>query len=137
MFSPLPPVLLMLAAVGLALSLATGGLLQPDWALAVLLAALLARHSLWPWILPALLVHDLALYWTPWGVFPLACLLPAIVLSLDDQIGPGLPQRMGMLLIVSLPMLQYGSGVMQWVLTLLLCAPLWHVLARIYDRQYA
>lgn len=137
MLSPLPLVLLVLAAIGLALSLASGGVLQPDWALAVLLAALLARHGLWPWVLPALLVHDLTLYWTPWGVFPLACLLPFIVLSLDEQIGPGLPQRLAMLLIVSLPMLQYGSGVMQWLLTLLLCVPIWHVIARMYDRQHA
>lgn len=137
MLSPLPLVLLVVAAIGLALSLATGGLLQPDWSLAVLLAALLARISLWPWVLPAFLVHDLTLYWTPWGVFPLACLLPFIILSLDHQIGPGLPQRMAMLFIVSLPMLQHGAGSMQWLLTLLLCIPIWHALARIYDRQYA
>jgi len=137
MYSPLPLVLLVLATVGVALSLASGGLLQPDWSLAILLAALLARHSLWPWVLPSLLVHDLALYWTPWGVFPLACLIPSIVRNLDEQIGPGLPQRMAMLLIVSLPMLHYGAGTMQWLLTLLLCMPLWHALARMYDRQYA
>jgi len=137
MLSPLPLVLLILAATGLALSLATGGILQPDWSLAVLLGALLARHSIWPWILPALLVHDLALYWTPWGVFPLACLLPVIVQRMDAQIGPGLPQRMAMLLIVSLPMLGYGAGLMQWILTLLLCMPIWHVLARVYDSRFA
>jgi len=137
MYSPIPLLLLLFAAIGLALSLATGGLLQPDWSLALLLAALLARHSLWPWVLPALLVHDLTLYWTPWGVFPLACLLPPIVLSLDDQIGPGLPQRMAMLWVVTLPMLHYGAGISQWLLTLLLCMPIWHAMARMYDRQYA
>jgi hypothetical protein len=129
--------LLALAVIGLALSLATGGILQPDWSLALLLAALLARRGSWMWALPALLLHDLALYWTPWGVFPLACLLPAILMRLDEEIGPGLPQRLVMLFFVSLPMLVHGAGLMQWTLTLMLCIPIWHLLAHIYDRQFA
>ena len=137
MLSPLPLLLLALSVTGIALSLATGGILQPDWSLALLLAALLARRGTWMWVLPALLLHDLALYWTPWGVFPLACLLPAILMRLDEDIGPGLPQRFVMLFFVSLPMLVHGAGFMQWVLTLMLCIPIWHLLARIYDRQYA
>lgn len=135
--SPIPLLLLPLAITGLALSLATGGLLQPDWSLAVLLGALLARRGLWPWILPALLVHDLTIYWTPWGVFPLACMLPWVLQWLDAHLGPGLPQRMAMLFVVSLPMLAHGAGLMQWFLTLLLCMPVWHVLVHIYDRQVA
>ena len=137
MYSPLPFLLLPLSVTGLALSLATGGILQPDWSLALLLASLLARRGTWMWVLPALLLHDLALYWTPWGVFPLACLLPGILMRLDEEIGPGLPQRLVMLFIVSLPMLVHGAGFMQWVLTLMLCIPIWHLLARIYDRQFA
>jgi len=137
MYSPLPFLLLPLSVTGLALSLATGGILQPDWSLALLLASLLARRGTWIWALPALLLHDLALYWTPWGVFPLACLLPGILMRLDEEIGPGLPQRLVMLFIVSLPMLVHGAGFMQWVLTLMLCIPIWHLLARIYDRQFA
>jgi hypothetical protein len=137
MLSPIPLLLLPLAITGLALSLATGGLLQPDWALAILLGALLARRSLWPWMLPALLVHDLALYWTPWGVFPLACIMPWVLQRVDAQLGPGLPQRMGMLFVVSLPMLVHGAGLMQWLLTLLLCMPVWHMLVHIYERQFA
>jgi len=137
MFSPLPLLLLALALTGLSLSLATGGIMQPDWALAILLGALLARRGAWPWALPALLLHDMVLYWTPWGVFPLACLLPWILVRLDEQIGPGLPQRLVLLLIVSLPMLAHGSGTMQWMLTLLLCIPIWHLLVHLYDRQVA
>ncbi|OIO69404.1 MAG: hypothetical protein COW19_05925 [Zetaproteobacteria bacterium CG12_big_fil_rev_8_21_14_0_65_55_1124] len=137
MHSPLPLLLLALAITGLALSLASGGMLQPDWSLAILLGALLARRGTWPWVLPALLLHDLALYWTPWGVFPLACLLPILLQRMDAQLGPGLPQRMGMLLLVSMPMLFYGAGLMQWSLTLLLCIPVWHSLAYMYDRQIA
>jgi len=137
MLSPLPLLLLMLAVTGLALSLATGGLPQPDWSLAILLGALLARRSAWPWVLPALLLHDLVLYWSPWGVFPAACLLPKLVQRLDTDIGPGLPQRLALLFMVSLPMLAHGAGIMQWTLTLLLCIPIWHTLAHIYDRQFA
>lgn len=134
--SPLPLVLLILAVIGMAMSLASGGLVQPDWSLAVLLAGLLARHGLWPWLLPAVLVHDLAMYWSPWGAFPIACLLPLFVKSLDAQIGPGLPQRLSSMLLVSLPMLNFGSGIEQWLLTLLLCIPLWHIVARMYDRRF-
>lgn len=136
MLSPLPLLLLALSLTGLALSLATGGILQPDWSLALLLATLLAQRGTWWWVLPALLLHDLALYWTPWGVFPLACLLPGILVKLDEEIGPGLPQRLVMLLFVSMPMLMHGSGTMQWILTLMLCIPIWHLLVRIYDRQF-
>jgi len=137
MLSPLPLLLLALAVTGLALSLATGGILQPDWSLALLLGTLLARRGTWTWILPAVLLHDLVLYWTPWGVFPLACLLPVILVRLDEETGPGLPQRLAMLFFVSLPMLVHGAGFMQWILTLMLCIPIWHLLARIYDRQFA
>ncbi len=137
MLSPLPLLLLALAVIGMGLSLATGGILQPDWSLAILLGALLARRGTWLWVLPALLIHDLALYWTPWGVFPLACLLPALLQWFDAQLGPGLPQRMGMLILVSMPMLVYDAGLIQWLLTLLLCIPVWHLLVHMYDSQIA
>jgi len=137
MLSPLPLLLLALAITGMGLSLATGGILQPDWSLAILLGALLARRGTWLWVLPALLIHDLALYWTPWGVFPLACLLPVLVQWFDEHLGPGLPQRMGMLILVSMPMLVYDAGLVQWLLTLLLCIPVWHLLAQMYDSQLA
>jgi len=137
MLSPLPLLLLALAVTGLGLSLATGGLLQPDWTLAILLGALLARRSTWMWVLPGLLMHDLALYWTPWGVFPLACLFPVLVQTLDEQLGPGLPQRMGLLIMMSIPMLVYDAGLIQWLLTLLLCIPIWHLLVHMYDSQIA
>ncbi|MDQ6971293.1 MAG: hypothetical protein Q9M30_01450 [Mariprofundaceae bacterium] len=136
MLSPLPLLLLPLALTGMALSLASGGLVQPDWSLALLLAALLARRSAWPWLLPALLLHDIALYWTPWGVFPIAAMLPLLIIRLDAQLGPALPQRLLMLIVVSLPMLVHGAGLMQWMLTLMLCIPLWYVLAQAYERKY-
>jgi len=137
MLSPLPLLLLISALTGMVLSLASGGIMQPDWSLAILLGTLLARRTAWPWVLPAMLLHDLMLYWSPWGVFPIACLLPLLLMRLDEQIGPGLPQRVAMLILVSLPMLAQGAGLMQWLLTVLLCIPIWHIVARIHDRQFA
>ena len=137
MLSPLPLILAALALTGMGLSLASGGLLQPDWSLAILLAWLLAHRKAWPWALPLLLLHDLTLYWSPWGAFPLACLLPLLLMTIDAQIGPGLPQRVAMLLLVSSSALFVHAGVIQWLLTLMLCIAVWHLLARVYERQPA
>jgi len=136
MFSPQPFLFLVAALCGMVLSLVSGGMMQPDWSLAILLGALLARRSNWPWVLPAVLVHDLMLYWTAWGAFPAACLLPLLLARLDSQIGAGLPQRLAMLIFVTSPMLAYGSGFMQWVLTMLCCIPIWHIAAHLHDRQF-
>lgn len=137
MLSPLPLIMSALALTGMGLSLASGGMLQPDWALAILLAWLLAHRKAWPWALPLLLLHDLTLYWSPWGEFPLACLLPLLLMAIDDQIGPGLPQRIMMLLLVSAPALIWHAGIMQWLLTLMVCIVVWHMLARVYEHQPA
>jgi len=137
MISPLPVLVVALSLVGLGLNLASGGTPQPDWALALLLAALLARRHAWPWVLPAMLVHDLALYWSVWGVFPMACLLPYSITRLDDKLGAGVPQRLTLMILLTLPMLWHGSGVAQWLLTLALCIPVWHLLVQVYEHQYA
>ncbi len=137
MISPLPVLIITLAFLGLGLNLASGGTPQPDWALALLLAALLSRHHAWPWVLPAILVHDLTLYWSVWGVFPIACLLPFSLASLDAQIGAGLPQRLALLVLLTLPMLWHDAGILQWLLTLILCVPVWYLLVHLYEQQYA
>jgi len=136
-YSPLPFLILPLACGGLGLSLASGGILQPDWALALLLGALLARRGTWPWVLPALFVHDLTLYWSVWGTFPVACFLPFSLSSLDAQLGAGLPQRLAVMIVVSAPMLWHGAGFTQWLLTIILCISVWHLTAHIYEQQYA
>jgi len=137
MISPLPVLIIALAFAGLGLNLASGGIPQPDWALALLLAALLARRHVWPWVLPTMLIHDLTLYWSVWGVFPIACLLPFSIASLDAQLGAGLPQRLALLVLLTSPMLWHGAGILQWLLTLMLCIPVWHLLAHLYEQQYA
>jgi len=126
-----------LTFTGLGLSLAVGGAVQPDWTLAFLLGALLARRGAWPWILPMMLIHDLTLYWSVWVVFPIACLTPFAMASLDAQLGAGLPQRLALMVLVSLPVLWQGAGVVQWLLTLILCIPLWHLAVHFYEQRYA
>ncbi len=137
MISPTPFLVSGLAFAGLGLNLASGGTPQPDWALALLLATLLARRHTWPWVLPAILVHDLALYWSVWGVFPIACLFPYVLTRLDSQIGAGLPQRLVFMTLLTLPMLWHGAGVTQWLLTISLCIPIWYMLVQLYERQIA
>ncbi len=137
MISPVPFVVAGLACAGLGLNLASGGTPQPDWALALLLAALLARRHAWPWILPAILIHDLTLYWSVWGVFPVACLLPYSIARLDALFGAGLPQRLVLMILLTLPMLWHGVGIGQWLLTAALCIPVWYLLVQRYERQFA
>ncbi len=137
MISPVPLFVAGLAFAGLGLTLASGGTSQPDWALALLLATLLARRHAWPWILPAILIHDLALYWSVWGVFPPACLLPYSLARLDVQLGAGLAQRLAWMVLLTLPMLWHGAGIGQWLLTVALCIPVWFLLVQLYERQYA
>lgn len=137
MISPLPTLVILIAFAGLCLNLASGGIPQPDWALALLLAVLLARRHTWPWVLPTILIHDLTLYWSVWGVFPIACLLPFSISSLDAQLGAGLPQRLVLLVLLTLPMLWHGFGVLQWLLTLILCIPVWYFLVHLYEQRYA
>ncbi len=137
MISPAPVFISGLAFTGLGLNLASGGTPQPDWALALLLAALLARRHTWPWVLPAILVHDLALYWSVWGVFPMACLFPYALARLDSQIGAGLLQRLALMVLLTLPMLWHGAGTTQWLLTIALCIPVWYMLVHLYEHRFA
>jgi hypothetical protein len=117
------------ALIGIMLNLATSSvLLQPDWSLALLLAALLARRLSWPWVLPAVLVHDVALYWSPLVTFPFMASIPVVLAHIDAAIGPGLPQRFGLLVATTLPLLWYGGGFIPWLMTVLITVPIWYAL---------
>lgn len=121
--------ILLLATIGILLNMnAAVTLLQPDWALALLTGTMLARRTTWRWVLPTLLFHDLALFWSATIFFPLAALIPPVLIYIDGQIGPALPQRMLMLFAVSLPLLGQGWSTMQWLLTLLLAVICWYIL---------
>ncbi len=133
----LPVATLLLSVCGMGLSMVLGGAAQPDWSLALLLAALLAKRESWRWVLPAVFVHDGALYWSVWGAFPVACLLPRTLASLDAQFGAGLSSRLLMLGAVTLPMLGHGCGLRQWLLTVLACIPVWSLMAQFHESRFA
>jgi len=121
--------ILLACLVGIMLTLAASPLLvQPDWCLALLLASLLARRMSWTWVLPAAVAHDIALYWSALVTFPLIALIPPLLAYIDSAIGPGLPQRVILLLAASMPLLWHGGGFMPWLLTVLLAIPLWYSL---------
>jgi len=131
----MPPLALLLSMLGLILNIGLAGLLlQPDWSLALLLATLLAHRGSWPWVFPGVFAHDAALHWSLWVCLPVVLLLPYIISHVDDQLGPGLPQRAVLMLVATLPLLWWGWGVEQWLLTVLLTIPLWYLVVRSYAR---
>ncbi|MDQ6996382.1 MAG: hypothetical protein Q9M82_02850 [Mariprofundus sp.] len=126
-----------LALLGISLNLAFAGtLMQPDWALALLLASLLAHRHNWVWVLPGALIHDVVLYWSFSLSFIIMALLPLAMIYLDQHLGAGLPQRLVLMLAaVLLSLLWPGWGLPASLLTLCLCIPIWHVLTRQYAQQ--
>jgi len=130
------PLLLLLAALGLACNLVFAQLLvQPDWASAVLLGAMLAHRGVWWWVLPAAVVHDLAFYQHVLGLVPWALLLPWFMAHLDFRLGPGLPQRLLFMLFALMPMLYDHWSAAAWLLTALAVIPFWHYLAAYYAQR--
>ena len=71
------PFVLRLSLLGIMLNLSLAGLvIQPDWAAALLLAAILAQRGNWVWVLPGFWVHDLALHWSSLVCLPVVALIP-------------------------------------------------------------
>jgi len=130
--------MLLLALLGISLNLAFGGaLMQPDWALALLLASLLAHRHNWVWVLPAVFIHDVVLYWSLNLNFVMMSALPLAMIYLDQHLGAGLPQRLMLMLAVVLSLLWPGWGLSACLLTLCLCIPTWHMLTKQYAQQAA
>jgi len=130
--------MLLLAVLGISLNLAFAGvLMQPDWALALLLASLLAHRHNWGWVLPAVLVHDVIFYGSLNINFIIMGILPLGMIYLDQHLGAGLPQRLMLMLTVVLGLLWPGWSVSACLLTLCLCIPIWHLLTRQYAQQAA
>jgi hypothetical protein len=127
----IPPLILLLCIAGITCNLAFSGLaVQPDWSLALLVASVLAHRGNWTWALPGAFLHDLALQWSVWMIVPFLALTPALMAMLDFQAGPGLPQRLLVLMITTIPLLYWGWGFDTWLLTVLLCLSVWYILAR-------
>ncbi len=128
----------LLALLGISLNLAFSSvLMQPDWALALLLASLLAHRHNWVWVLPGVLIHDVVLYWSFSLSFIIMALFPLAMIYLDQHLGAGLPQRLALMLVAVFSLLWSGWGLPACLLTLCLCIPVWHLLTRQYAQQAA
>lgn len=128
----------LLAMLGLSLNLAfSTSMIQPDWAMALLLAGILARRHNWIWVLPCIFIHDIVLHWTVGLSFLVVALIPLGMIYFDQHLGAGLPQRIMMMIVASLTLLHWGWGVTALLLTLLLCVPIWHLLTGLYAQKTA
>ena len=128
----------LLALLGISLNLAFANTMnQPDWALALLLASLLAHRNNWLWVLPCALIHDLVLYWSFGIIVIIMTFIPLAMIYLDHHLGAGLPQRIVLMstAILTLPIM--GWDLQACLLTLCLCVPVWHLLTRQYAQQAA
>jgi len=127
-----------LALLGISLNLAfANAMMQPDWALALLLASLLARRHNWVWVLPGMLIHDVVLFWSFSSSFFIMGILPLAMIYLDQHLGSGLPQRLALMLAAVFSLLWPGLGLAACLLTLCLCIPVWYMLTRRYAQQIA
>jgi len=128
----------LLALLGLSLNLAfSASLVQPDWGMALLLAAILARRNNWIWVLPCILIHDVVLHWSLGLSFLFVAIIPMAMLYFDQHLGTGLPQRVVLMITATSSLLYWGWGVAAIALTLCCCVPIWHLLTRMYAQKPA
>ncbi len=128
----------LLALLGISLNLAfANAMSQPDWALALLLASLLAHRNNWLWVLPCALIHDLVLYWSFGIIVIIMTCIPLLMIYLDHHLGAGLPQRIVLMCTAILTLPLMGWDLQASLLTLCLCIPVWHLLTRQYAQQAA
>ena len=125
------------ALLGISLNLAFASMTQPDWALALLLASLLAHRNNWLWVLPCALIHDLILYWSFGISVIIMASIPIAMIYLDYQLGAGLPQRLALMFAALLALPALGWSLQASALTLCLCIPVWHALTSQYEQQAA
>ncbi len=127
------PLLLFASLIGIIFNLGFSGVfLQPDWSLALLLAALLAHRGNWLWVSLAAGAHDLILHWSAFISLPWILLTPIIITWSDAQIGPSLLQRIFAMVLVISSLFFAGWSFVSCLLTLLLCLVFWHFIARLY-----
>lgn len=127
------PLLFLATFIGVILNLAFASIIvQPDWSMAVLLAAVLAHRGNWPYVALGTGIHDFVLHWSLFACLPWILLTPALIAWSDAQIGANLLQRWFAMLLVISSLFFAGWGLMSCLLTLLLCLVLWHIIARFY-----
>jgi len=126
------------AMVGLSLNLAFSvSLQQPDWALALLLAALLAQRHNWVWVLPMMMLHDVILHWSFGATLIGMAAIPVAMIYFDQHLGAGLPQRLALMIMAALTLTIQDWAWGAAILTALLCVPLWYLLTRRYAQTAA
>lgn len=131
-------IVLILAFFGISMNLAfSSSLTQPDWALALLLASLLAHRNNWIWVLPGALLHDVILHWTFAAFLPALAIIPFAMIYFDQHLGVGLPQRLILMLLAILLLLPWGWSLQACLLTLCICIPIWHLLTKQYAHKTA
>ncbi|MDQ6961087.1 MAG: hypothetical protein Q9M28_00960 [Mariprofundaceae bacterium] len=122
-----------LSLLGVVINQSFAGLfLQPDWALAIVLAALFTHSQHWPWLLLIAALHDLILYWSIWASFPWLCLSLLVLWYVDKELGPAVAPRFACMIASCLPLMYMGGGLMQVLLTCLVCIPMWHIAGKQY-----
>ncbi|ATX80950.1 hypothetical protein Ga0123462_0071 [Mariprofundus ferrinatatus] len=128
----------LLSLLGLSLNLAfSSSLTQPDWAMALLLAGILAKRHNWIWVLPGIFIHDIVLHWSVGISFAVIALIPLAMIYFDQHLGSGLPQRVALMVIAILSLLQPGWEMAAVLLTLCLCVPIWYLLTSLYAQKPA
>ncbi len=126
-------VTLFLAWLGASFNLAfAGAMVQPDWALSILLGSLLAHRGNWVWVIPGVAMHDLMLHWSLTVCLPVVALMPLLLIYLDERLGPGLPQRLVLMFLATGPLLLAGWGIAAWLLTVCLSVAAWYGLTQRY-----
>lgn len=122
--------------LGLMLNLSFAAtLIQPDWALSLLLGALLAHRGYWPWVFVGIAIHDLVLHWSPLATLPWVMLTPLGMIWSDAQAGASLVQRFVILGCFSIVLWACGWLPEAILLTLLLTTVVWHLMAQKYVRS--
>ncbi len=128
----------LLVLLGLSLNLAfSASLTQPDWAMALLLAGILARRHNWIWVLPGIFIHDIVLHWSVGLSFAFVALIPFVLIYFDEHLGVGLPQRVVMMIIAPISLFYWGWESTAILLTLCLCVPIWYLLTSLYAQKPA
>ncbi len=126
-------VFLLLSMLGLLLNLALADTwLQPDWALALWLGALLAHRGYWPWVFGGVALHDLVFYWSPWVCLPWMMVMPILLIWSDAQAGPSLVQRLMLMVLMMVPLWLAHWQIPALLLTMLLTLLIWYKVSQLH-----
>lgn len=127
------PFVLLACLLGILVNISFAGTsVQPDWALALLTAAILVHRGNWIWVSIATAIHDLVFYWSPLMSLPWILAAPFIIAWSDEQIGSNLMQRLFVMVMVLASLLWSGWSVASCLLTGLLCIIFWYAMVRFY-----